>query len=309
MKNKIAAIDIGTNSFHLIIAYIDESNKIKILESDREVIRLNSVEKSSNIIPQNKIDSAIKILTEFKRIAEIYNAEIKAVATSAVREAENKFDFIKQVYNSTGIDIKIIDGKKEAELIYKGVQRAIELGDKRVLCIDIGGGSTEFIIGKEGVVEFAESVKLGAVRLTKMFFPNYLINEERIKNCEKYINQVLSEVVEKIKKYKIDLAVGSSGTITSVALIKNALLNITVNKNALNRYVFSAHDLENIKIKILNAKTIEERKQIKGMEEKRADVIPAGIILLFSIFKKLELKNLTISGYALREGIIIDETE
>ncbi|MEE9429410.1 MAG: Ppx/GppA phosphatase family protein [Melioribacteraceae bacterium] len=307
MNSKIAAIDIGTNSFHLIVACLDDNNKIKIIDSARKVLRLNLVSQSKNIIKQEAIDKAIEVLNEFSSIAKLYQAEIKAVATSAVREAENKSEFIEQVYNATKIKIKIIDGKTEAGLIYKGVQQAIDLGNKTTLCIDIGGGSTEFIVGKEGKVLFAQSVKLGAVRLTKMFFTNYLIDDSKIENCKKYVNQELSEIMKEISKYKIDLVIGSSGTINSVAQMKNAMSNKVLDRNEFNGYMFSKEDLESIKTQILNAKTLEERKQIKGLEEKRADVIPAGVILLSTIFEMLEIKKITISSYALREGLVVDD--
>jgi len=308
MKHKIAAIDIGTNSFHLIIAYLDDKNKIQVVESSRKVIRLNSVNLAKNIIPQEVIDNTILILNDFVKTAKLYNSEIKAVATSAVREAENKSEFVNQVYKSTGIKIEVIDGETEAGLIYKGVQKAIIIGDKTTLCIDIGGGSTEFIIGKEGKVLFAKSVKLGAVRLSKMFFPNYFIDDNKVNTCEKFVTNELLITIEEISKFKIDLVVGSSGTINSAAQMINAKNNKVVNKTELNGYGFSKNELENIKMEILNVKSLENRKQIKGLEEKRADVIPAGMILLYSIFQMLDIKNLIVSSYALREGIVVDSS-
>jgi len=303
MNPKIAAIDIGTNSFHLIVASLAKNNKIQIINSSRKVLRISSVNQSQKIILQEAIDRAIIILNDFCKIAKLHNAKIKAVATSAVRESENKSEFIEQVHNLTGIKVEIIDGKTEAELIYKGVQQAIDLGEKTTLCIDIGGGSTEFIIGKNGKIKFVKSIKLGAVRLTKMFFPNYFVEDNNIEECKEYITQKLFEVAKKISKYKIELVVGSSGTINSIAMIKNEMT-----KKILTGYTFTNTDLEKIKQKILNAKTLVERKQIKGLEERRADVIPAGVILLSTIFEILDLKSITISSYALREGIIVEST-
>ncbi|MCP5061108.1 MAG: Ppx/GppA family phosphatase [Ignavibacteriae bacterium] len=308
MSPKIAAIDIGTNSFHLIIAYLDDNNKIQIVDSARKVLRLNSVSQSKNIISQEAIDEAVAILNEFVKTAKLHKTEINAVATSAVREAENKLEFVEKVHNSTGIKVNVIDGQTEARLILKGVQRAISFGDRTVLCTDIGGGSTEFIVGKKGKVLFAQSIKLGAVRLTKMFFLNFLIDENKIHNCEKYVTKELLKVVDEISKYKIDLVVGSSGTIKSVALMKNVMNNNDITRDELNGEKFSKKDLESIRKVILNAKTLEERKQIKGLEEKRADVIPAGVILLSAIFKMMEIQNLTVSSYALREGIVVDSS-
>ena len=305
MNKKIAAIDIGSNSFHLIIAYIDEEGQIQILERARKVLRLN-FDNQYNRIPQEAIHRAITLLNSFKSVAQKHNAEIKAVATSAVREAENKTEFLRQIYNKTKINIEVINGNKEAELIYLGIRYAINLNNRTALCIDIGGGSTEVIIGKNKQVEYAESLNLGAVRLTQMFFKNSVVNKENIEKCKKYIESKLSEIVSIIKKYKVDLTVGTSGTINAIALIKNAMENKEVSREQLNGVSFSFQELKLIEKEILSAKNLEERKKIKGLEEKRADVISAGIILLTTIFEMLKIENIVISSYALREGIVID---
>ncbi len=302
---KIAVIDIGTNSFHMIIAYLDNKDRIQIIERARKVLRLN-FNSQSNIISPEAIQKAINVIERFKKLSEKHKAELKAVATSAVREAKNKKEFIQEIYNKTKVNIEVIDGKREAELIYLAVRKSLNLSNETALCIDIGGGSTEIIIGSRDKIIFAESLKIGAVRLTKMFFNNSIITKENIYECKNYIEKELSEVVEKIKKIKRDLVIGTSGTINSVALMSNAMHNKSLIKNELNGISFSSNDLEIIQENVLSCKTIEERKKIKGLEEKRADVISAGIIILHTLFKLLDIKKITISGFALREGIVID---
>jgi exopolyphosphatase/guanosine-5'-triphosphate,3'-diphosphate pyrophosphatase len=303
MNRRIAVIDIGSNSFHLIIAYIDEDGKIQILKRERKVLRLNFTDQS-NRISEEAIYKAVTLLNSFNGIAKHYNAEIKAVATSAVREAENKTEFLQQIYNETKINIDVIDGKKEAELIYSGISQAVNINNQAVLCIDIGGGSTELIIGENKQIELLESLNLGAVRLTQMFFQNSIVNKENIEKCKNYIESKLSKVVLQIKKYNTDFVIGTSGTINSIALIKSAMENKELTRNELNGFSFSMQDLATIQKRILSAKNIDEIKKIKGIEEKRADVIPAGVILLTTIFEILEIKSITISNFALKEGII-----
>ncbi len=302
---KIAAIDIGTNSFHMIIAYLDNKDRIQIIERARKVLRLN-FNNQSNIISLEAIQKAIYVIEQFKKLSQKHKAELKAVATSAVREAKNKKEFVQEIYNKTKINIEVIDGKREAELIYLAVRKSLSLSNEKALCIDIGGGSTEIIIGSRDKIIFAESLKIGAVRLKKMFFNNSIITKENIYECKNYIEKELSEVVEKIKKIKRDLVIGTSGTINSVALMNNAMHNKSLVKNELNGISFSLNDLEIIQKNVLSCKTIEDRKKIKGLEEKRADVISAGIIILHTLFKLLDIKKITISGFALREGIVID---
>lgn len=304
MNKNIAAIDIGSNSFHMIIAKIDVSGKLKIIERTRKVLRLNDFGES-NTISNDAIKKAIDQLTIFKKSAQKYNAKIKAVATSAVREAKNKDDFLSQVFNKTQIPIEVINGKREAELIYLGIQKAIKIKQETVLCIDIGGGSTEIILATGDKIKLTESLNIGTVRLTKIFFQNNVLNEKNITFCKNYLNKETSEIISKIKTLKIDLVVGTSGTITAIALIKKALRNEAINKYEINGISFTDKDLYEIENKILSAKTIDAREKIKGLEKKRVDVIPAGVIILRTFFDSLKLKKLTVSGFALKEGIVV----
>ena len=304
MNRNIAAIDIGSNSLHLIIANQSTNGNLQIIERARKVLRLNDF-GTSNVIPENAIKEAIAQLNIFKKLAEKYNAEIKAVATSAVREASNKDEFLNRIFDETKINIEVIDGKKEAELIYLGISKAIKIKDERVLCIDIGGGSTEIIITKKGKIELAESINIGAVRLKKMFFESNATDKENITLCSNYVKKKILDVAGKVKMYKIDLVVGSSGTINTIGVINKTMKNEPVNKNNINGISFTYKDLTVIEEKILSAENINERKKIKGLEEKRADVIPAGVIILKTIFDSLMLKKMTISGFALREGIVL----
>ncbi len=192
-KKYLSALDIGTNSFHLIIVEVLENQDFKIIDREREVIRLASHKGNGlSFITDEEIENAIRAIKKFKKISDKYGTEINAIATSAVRESENKDDFILKVYGATGVLIKTIEGSREAELIYKGAEKALSLKDKKVLCIDIGGGSTEFVFAKNGEIIFAESIKIGAVRLTKKFFPNYEINTSSLKECEEYIVELIS---------------------------------------------------------------------------------------------------------------------
>jgi exopolyphosphatase/guanosine-5'-triphosphate,3'-diphosphate pyrophosphatase len=306
--NKLAAIDIGTNSFHLIIVSVKENGDFEIIDREKEVIRLG--EGSGGDIKLIKEDAqlrAIQTLKRFKGIADSHQAVIKAVATSAVRESQNKIEFIKRVFELTGIEIETISGNEEARLIYLGVLRAVPVFDKKVLVIDIGGGSTELLVGEKGNTLYSTSLKLGAVRLTQRFFPNYEIDTDSINACRKLVELELINVAESIKIIGFDSSVGSSGTIMSTGLMieasqKGKLLEGTI----LNNYEFNRKDFAAIRDEILERKTPARRKKISGLDVKRADIIPAGIIILDEIINLFDLKRMTISGYALREGIVID---
>ena len=304
-----AAVDMGTNSFHLIIVKIKKDGSFRIVDREREIIRLASHKgQGLSLITKEETAQAIRTLKSFKELALFYKAEMRAVATSAVREAHNKAGFIKAVYNATGIKVEAIEGREEAKLIFKGAKKALELNNKKAFCMDIGGGSTEFILGNNGEPEFAESIKIGAVRLSRMFFPDYVINENAVRNCEEYItDQIRSNVNLKFNK-RFDIAVGSSGTIVAAASLIYYLRHQRPKKSP-NGFTFSKEELNSVTEEVFRRKTKEERLAIKGMEVKRADIIPAGLIILNKAFEIFKLKALTISEYALREGIILEMIE
>ena len=312
LTNKnLAAIDIGTNSIHLIVVKIQEHGNFEIIDREKEVIRLGEgFSGDIKKISEDAILRAIAVLKRFKEIADSHNAIIRAIATSAVRESSNKVEFIKRVHHEIGIDIEVVSGQEEARLIYLGILRAVPVFDERVLTIDIGGGSTEFVIGIKGRIEFSRSLKLGAVRLTHKFFPNYKVTKAGIQACKEWVEGEIYTVTNYVEKYGFNKCVGSSGTIQATGFLVAANLRKDgAPSSILNNFEFTFDELTQIKDEILNNKTESDRKKIKGMDSKRADIFPAGIIILHTIFEKLKIKQLTISDYALREGIVIDSLQ
>ena len=304
-----AAIDMGTNSFHLIIVEKKKNDSFKIVDRERKVIRLGSDSKDDfKFISPEESKKALDILFGFKNLSNKYKAKIRAVATSAVREAQNKNEFIKTVLKETGIVVEIIEGNHEAKLIFQGAKEALNLHNKKVLCIDIGGGSTEIILGNNGEPIFAESIKIGAVRMSKKYFPEYALSNKALIECEKFIeHQIISNKNISFNK-DFEITVGASGTIQSTASIIRSRLKEENNKS-LNGFSFNEIQLREITREILEAKNLQERQKIKGIDKKRADILPAGLIILNKIFDLFNLKNITISEYALREGVILEMIE
>lgn len=302
----IAAIDIGTNSFHLVIVEVQSDNSFKLLDKQREVIRLGSHKgEDLSVISEGEIEKAIDILKNYKMLAEHYGASIRAVATSAVREAENKDKFVQAVKDKTGIEIEVVDGRTEAKLIFYGIKNAIDVEQKNVLCIDIGGGSSEFIYAENGNPVITESVKIGAVRLSKKFFPDFVLKKESVEACHSYVEAQISYIKYLVNGKKIDQVIGASGTIVATAILVQELFN-KPKKKSINKITFTSEELNFVYKEIIRHKTPAERISLPGMELKRADIIPAGIIILKTIFDLFEIKKITLSEYALREGIIYD---
>ncbi len=309
LPKKIAAIDIGTNSFHLIVVEVKENGKVKFLDRERVFLRLGTgIKDGKSFISENDFTLAISALKKFSDIINYYKAEVRAVATSAVREASNNLEFTKRVLQETGIAVEIIDGKTEAKLIFNGMKNALQVKDKSVLGIDIGGGSTEFIYAVDEKIQFAESLKVGAVRLSKMFFQDYVLSDEAVKNCEEYVaDQILSNK-NIISDFELDFAIGSSGTVDTICLVRQFKIDGKATQR-LNYYEFTIEEFNRIYDDIMNLKTSEERMSVPGIEAKRADVIPAGLIILKQAFKIFNIKKMVLSEFALREGVVFDLIE
>ena len=306
MSKCIAAVDMGTNSFHLIIVEVKSNGSFKIIDREREVIRLGSHKgKEFTWISEGEMEKAIDVLKDFNKIAQFYKADLRAIATSAIREAKNKNEFTDRVFEETGINVEAVDGKVEAELIYLGVQNALDVEDKRILCVDIGGGSTEFLLGEKGNSEFAESIKIGAVRLSKMFCPDYHLTDSGIDMCRNYIKDKLNINTNLHPNHIFEMAIGSSGTIVAAASIIS-FRRTGKFKKTMNGFTFTANEISNLTADVLKCESPVDRLFIEGMEIKRADIIPAGLLILSQVFETFKLKEMTVSENALREGIIID---
>lgn len=308
MKNKtLAAIDIGTNSFHLAIASVNDKGIIKVLTKDKEVVRLGKSSTDMKYISLDAMERAITVLKRFKITCDSFNAEIRAVATSATREALNKDEFINEAFRRTGISIEVISGYEEARLIYLGVLQALDVYNKKILLIDIGGGSTEFLTGEKGNVKFSNSIKLGAVRLTEKFFSDGKYTKENIGNARLHVRSIINPIVRSLKKENYDLVVGTSGTITdlgSIIYCKSATEDVSLFN--FNNYKYSDAELNYAVKTILSFDNAAAIKKIEGLDSDRADIITAGAIILEQIFKEVNIKQITLSSYALREGILFD---
>lgn len=306
-KYNLAAIDIGTNSFHLIIAEIKPTSNFEIIDREKDVIRLGegSGGDIKKITPE-AMTRAVETLKRFKGLADSHNASIRAVATSAVRESLNKREFVDLVLEETGIEIEVISGIEEARIIYLGALKAVPIYDSKALCIDIGGGSTEFVVGHKGEILFSRSLKLGAVRLTQKFFPDFKVTKQRVAEARDWIEGGIFHVVNEAKQIGFDITVGSSGTFLSTANMISNARNGSGSLLTINNFLFTGREVSKLEKEILSRKTPEERNKISGLDAKRADIIPAGILIISSIIKEFGIKQMIVSDYALREGIVID---
>ena len=275
----IASIDVGTNSFHMVIASVNSKGTMRIISREKEMVRLGSGPGDMKSIKSDAIDRGVDTLKRFVKIARNEKALIRAVATSAVREALNKEEFINRVKDECGIEVEVVSGKEEGRLIFIGMMHAVPVYDEETLLIDIGGGSTETVIGKHGEIQYSHSEKLGTIRLTENFFPDFLITKDRIEKARTFIGGNWIPILDKIKSKKVKISVGTSGTIETIAKIALAAKGIAV-PEVLNGISLNKKEILNAIKEILSNATPEDRIKIKGMESKRADIIPGGALIL-----------------------------
>ncbi len=309
LKKNLAAIDIGTNSIHLLVAEVyPDSGSFKILEREKEIVRLGSGSTDMKYLTGSAVERAIHVLRRCKMIADSYRASIRAIATSAVREALNQDEFLRRVKTEAGITIEVASGFEEARLIHLGVLQALPIFKKRHLMVDIGGGSTEFLVGHQRNILYSNSLKIGAVRLTQRFFEDGKTSSKSIRECRQYVRGMLSPIARAARKNHYEIAVGTSGTITSIAQIIR-LRRDEDGESSINNFTFSSREVSEVAELILEKNDPDDRAGIDGLDPARADIIVAGVIILEEAFRALEVKRMTISEYALREGIILDTIE
>lgn len=307
IHRRIAAIDLGTNSFHMVIASVSDRGIMQIHARDKEMVRLGSSATDMKVLSEDAIERGLQTLSRFAIDAKRHDASIRAIATSAVREAINKDEFVRRAYEVSGIHVDVIPGIEEGRLIYVGVIHALPLRDKNIFVMDIGGGSTETIIGANGEPRVIDSAKLGHLRLTKRFFTTPTVTSDQIRKCREHVRGEWAAVFETYKRIGFQTAVGSSGTINAIASIVATQNGKAV--ESLNGYVMSREEILSAVELIVSARTQQDRLGIAGLDAKRADVIMAGAIILEQAVIGLNIEALTVSGYALREGIVFDTVQ
>ncbi|MDB9455157.1 Ppx/GppA phosphatase family protein [Dolichospermum circinale] len=306
----IAAIDIGTNSLHIVIVKIEAAlPSFTMIAREKETVRLGDRNLITGELKPEIMNKAIACLGRFKTLAySLGVTSIVAVATSAVRESPNGKEFLHQIETQVGLNVDLISGREEARRIYLGVLSGMEFNNQPHIIIDIGGGSTELILGDSEEPRSLTSTKIGAVRLTGELVKSDPITETEFKYLQAYARGMLERSVEEVQgKLKIGDSprlIGTSGTIETIATI-HAREKLGLVPSTLNGYQFSLQDLRTWVTRLRRMTNIE-RAAIPGMPEKRSEVILAGAVILQEAMTLLGLESLTVCERSLREGVIVD---
>jgi exopolyphosphatase/guanosine-5'-triphosphate,3'-diphosphate pyrophosphatase len=299
---RVAIIDLGTNTFNLIIADID--NGYDIILNTKTAVKLGEGGIEKNSITSNAIDRAIQTMVSYKRLCDLNCVvKIRAIGTSAVRNARNQSELISKIYEETKIVVEIIDGNTEASFIYKGVSLGVSLNQSPSLIMDIGGGSTEFIIANKNEIFWKKSFELGAARLIERFKPSDPILTSEITEIENYLLTTLFETIEKCKEYDIHELIGSSGSFDTFAEVIQHRLSRPVNLDLQTEYTYELSEFH-LTYHFLLQSTYAERMSTKGIIPIRAEMIVVSGILTNFIINKCSISKMRLSTYALKEGVL-----
>lgn len=303
---RLAIIDCGTNTFHLLIVDMSDDGNYSKVFSTRVSVKLGEGSINSGIITAGPFKRGMDALRKFKQHILEYNVEkVLAFATSAIRDATNGKDFAQIAKDELGIDLEIIDGNREAELIYLGNRQALPLSDQISLIVDIGGGSTEFILANESEIFWKQSFNLGAARLLQRFQPSSPIPHKEISSIKSYLRESVAPLYEAIQKYKPSELIGSSGAFDSVVEIihgehggEEMVDTKTGYEVDLSQYAKIADLLKNT--------DLEQRKAIKGLTPMRFDMIVVSCLLIDFVLEEFNINKMRVSTFSLKEGALFD---
>lgn len=293
------AVDIGSNTLRFVVADVVSGKINNIMYEQRHIIRLAEGIKNSNRISMAAFERLLCALSSVKESADGFeNIGIRYVATSALREAENGKEIIDTIFEKLKIKIEVISSEEEAEYMFKGVASVIDIEDKVSLIFDIGGGSTEYIISDKGSIVFNKSFDLGVVKLSDEYdFTGKISEEMKVRLFDRVNSVILS-----LPLRKIDCAIATAGTATTLAAIDMKLVDYDYRK--VNNYRLKYERIKEI-FDILCNLDIKGREKIEGLEKGRADLIIAGAAIVIKSMEIFSIDELIISDFGLREGLVV----
>ena len=300
---RLAAVDIGTNSVHMIIVHVRPDLSFEVVDREKEMVRLGAGGLDGRRLSPTAVTAALETLGRFKRLAETHQVdEILATATSAVRESEDGGDFTSRVRRELGIRVRTISGKEEARLIHLAAAYAAGVGSQPAVVIDIGGGSVEITLGTSARMQVGASFKIGVIRLTERFVTTDPLSRVDQQRMVRHIRRQTAGHLRALLRRGFDRVIGTSGTIHAIGALASDQLR-------------SGGDLRNRRIPVksislvrrqLTSLTLDERLALPGLDPRRADVTVAGAVLLDTLLESLKTDSLTLCDFALREGLILD---
>lgn len=287
----------------MMMVDIQPNFTFEVIGREKEMTRLGDGTLASGYLSAQVMDRGLAAIKKFYHLAQSKNIQkIFAVATSAVREAENGGDFIQKIQKETSMKVRVITGEEEGRLIYLGVKHSLDLPAGKTLIIDIGGGSIEVMVVTPEKILFLKSLKLGVARLKDLFLKKN--SSKEIKRLEEYVQKSMKSVVEEVKAIGFDTAIGTSGTFNTLSAMAAGIKEKSSEIQAINPKL-QEEDVKSL-YREITQRNVEERVKMKGLDEKRADLIVSGVAIVSTLMKSLEVKDFIICDKAIRDGMIYD---
>ncbi len=304
-RDRIAVIDLGTNTFHLLIAEVGNKDEFVVKGKFKEEVNLGEGGLESGVLTQAAFERGIEVLKGFRKLIEGAGVtQVQAFATSAIRSASNGDEFVQQAREEAGIDIRVINGNMEAAYIHEGVKNGVQLPENEaVLLVDIGGGSVEFIVSQDGQPMLLRSLNIGGARILARLHPEDPFSEGNRRELHQIFREELKELIAELKEFDLKLLVGSSGTFEALAELIAHRRGDFLSADNLNGYHFDHTHAQEMG-EILLRSTREERREMDGMDAGRVDLVVVGVVLIQILLDELSVKDLMVSTSALKEGIL-----
>ncbi|MGB4067375.1 MAG: Ppx/GppA phosphatase family protein [Nitrospira sp.] len=301
---RLAGIDIGTLTCRLLIADLVSGHPLIELRSDRRILRLGEgVDQTKRLSPV-AMDRVIACLQEWRNVIDGYQVEATAVvATSAVRDAANRDDFLERVKREAGFEVEVISGEEEARRTLLGIRSGLPAGVTDMLALDIGGGSTEFILDGCGQKPIMRSIDIGVVRLCERVLRHDPPSDEEVRQACEWVRRETKTAVAEMAGFETATFVGTAGTVTSLVAMAQKLP--TYEPARIHNYVLKLETIQDLEHTLLS-RTKAERVGLPGLEKNREEVIAAGTIIIRTIMETLEREECLVSDLGLREGVLID---
>jgi exopolyphosphatase/guanosine-5'-triphosphate,3'-diphosphate pyrophosphatase len=300
----MGAIDLGSNSVHMVIAEVSADGRIEVVDRVKEMVRLGRRAFTTGRLRPDAMDLAVRAVKTFYRLAQAQRVErLRAVATSAVREARNGPGFVRRLRRETGIAVHVIAGAEEARLIFRAARHALGLEGGPHLLLDVGGGSVELVLVRDGRPLWLRSLPLGAARLSERFLTADPPRAGQVRQLERHLERALGTLLAAARHAGVVDVVGTSGTVNALVAMARTARGEEVGR--LHGASASAAEVTRLRRRLLAVGTAR-RAELPGIDAKRADLMPAAVVLVDFVLSRVRASELVACTWALREGVLLD---
>jgi exopolyphosphatase/guanosine-5'-triphosphate,3'-diphosphate pyrophosphatase len=303
---KLAAIDIGTNSIHMVVVRVDRAGAPEVVDRSKEMVRLGRGTLSSGVLPEDVMEEGLACLHRMHKLCKAHGCHyVVAAATSAVREASNRDDFLQRVFEETGMRVRVLSGEEEAELIFRAVQDGTDLTEKKALVFDLGGGSTEIVVGNAFGLHLAASLPIGIIRMTEEFAQNPgVTSRKRYAALADRVRELAGPTIEQARAVGYDVTIGTSGTFKCLGEMLDTGQD-KAGRGEVHLPRVRRKDLGKLTAH-LQSLTEAERGALKGMNPKRSPNIAVGATIILTLITELDVVEARLSNRALRDGLVLE---